>query len=278
MPDDAPHNPYKIDGPASISFSGGRSSGYMLAHIIEAAGGTLPSDVHVLFMNTGKERDETLNFVRDVSERWSVPIHWIEYCGKDAPAPYQFVGHNSASRKGEPFDVLIAERRFLPNPKMRFCTEILKIRAAMWFMRQRYDDWSEIIGYRADEGRRVAKSRTREQSGKDGTFRHLIFPMHTAGATKRNVLDWWRIQPFDLQLMQHEGNCDLCFMKATSKVIDIIRRDPVRADWWSDHERLINARWSKRRPSIQRLAEMAAGQGVFETIVDDNLEACFCHD
>ena len=29
-------NPYKIEGPALISFSGGRTSGYMLKHIIDA--------------------------------------------------------------------------------------------------------------------------------------------------------------------------------------------------------------------------------------------------
>ena len=32
-------NPYKIDGPTCISFSGGRTSGYMLYKVIEAGGG-----------------------------------------------------------------------------------------------------------------------------------------------------------------------------------------------------------------------------------------------
>ena len=38
-------NPYLIKGPALISFSGGRTSGYMLNHILEAHGGRLPDDV-----------------------------------------------------------------------------------------------------------------------------------------------------------------------------------------------------------------------------------------
>ena len=39
---------YKMTGPALISFSGGRTSGFMLHNILEANGG-LPKDVHVVF-------------------------------------------------------------------------------------------------------------------------------------------------------------------------------------------------------------------------------------
>lgn len=46
---------YRVEGPAQVSFSGGRSSGMMLCKIVEAHGGTLPSDVIVAFANTGKE-------------------------------------------------------------------------------------------------------------------------------------------------------------------------------------------------------------------------------
>ena len=61
-------NPYRIDTPALISFSGGRTSAYMLKKIIEAYDGTLPDDMHVVFANTGKEMPQTLDFVRDCAE------------------------------------------------------------------------------------------------------------------------------------------------------------------------------------------------------------------
>ena len=72
-------NPFLIDGPALISVSGGRTSHYMLKRILDAHGGVLPPDVFVAFANTGKERPETLDFVRECAERWSVKIHWLEY-------------------------------------------------------------------------------------------------------------------------------------------------------------------------------------------------------
>ncbi len=52
---------FKLTGPALISFSGGRTSAFMLRRILDAGGGTLFPDVKVAFFNTGKERPETLD-------------------------------------------------------------------------------------------------------------------------------------------------------------------------------------------------------------------------
>lgn len=73
-----PTSPFYITGPALISFSGGRTSAYMLFMILCAHGGVLPDDVYVVFANTGKEREETLRFVHEVEVRWGVRVWWIE--------------------------------------------------------------------------------------------------------------------------------------------------------------------------------------------------------
>jgi len=62
-----------------INFSGGRTSALMLWMIIQAHGGTLPDNYIVVFQNTGMERPETLDFVRDVGNNWGVDIVWLEY-------------------------------------------------------------------------------------------------------------------------------------------------------------------------------------------------------
>ena len=72
-------DPFRIEAPALVSFSGGRTSAMMLYRIIEACGGRLPRDVHVTFSNTGKEAEETLVFVEKCARRWQVPSTWLEY-------------------------------------------------------------------------------------------------------------------------------------------------------------------------------------------------------
>ena len=57
-------DPFKIIEPTVISFSGGRTSDYMLWRILQSNNG-LPSDAKVIFANTGKEEEATLKFVND---------------------------------------------------------------------------------------------------------------------------------------------------------------------------------------------------------------------
>src|SRR5262249_51915872 len=98
-------NPYQISGPALVSFSGGRTSAYMVHKIVRAHEGRLPDDVVVCFANTGKEREETLRFVHECATRWGVKVHWIEWRNYDPG--FEEVGYSSAARNGEPFATLI---------------------------------------------------------------------------------------------------------------------------------------------------------------------------
>ncbi len=122
-------NPYFIDEPAAISFSGGRTSAYMLYRHLDAHDGKLPDCCKVTFANTGREMPETLDFVRDCGEKWSVDIIWLElgeyfqagvyvkgvHKGKPIfKAETKIVDYKNASRNGEPFARLIDKRKYLP--------------------------------------------------------------------------------------------------------------------------------------------------------------------
>ena len=110
-------NPYKIPAPSIISFSGGRTSGYMLYKILDAYNGVLPEDIYVAFANTGKEAPETLDFVKDVEDKWDIKIYWLEhYFGEEKPIHRtKEVTYKTASRNGEPFERLLEQRGKLPN-------------------------------------------------------------------------------------------------------------------------------------------------------------------
>ncbi|HEY7159396.1 MAG TPA: hypothetical protein VH575_35955, partial [Gemmataceae bacterium] len=102
------------------------TSAYLLKHVLDAYGGKLPANVLTCFANTGKEMPETLDFVRDCGQRWNVNIVWLEYDPSgETQRKFRIVGHGSASRQGEPYEALLRERKYLPNPVTRFCTTTL---------------------------------------------------------------------------------------------------------------------------------------------------------
>lgn len=240
-------NPYLIEGPALISFSGGRTSAYMLKQIIDAHGGTLPDDVHVCFANTGKEREETLRFVHECATHWNVPVRWLEWRARKGEIADRFeeVGYNSASRDGEPFVALIGEKKFLPNPVTRYCTIELKIRTMKFFAQSiGWKHWQNVIGLRADEKLRVDRAR---KPNKDRWTNCL--PLADAGVSNRDVRAFWREQDFDLQLLPFEGNCDACFLKARPKLWEVERNRPGTLDWWIAQEN-----------RMAELAQKGAGQ------------------
>ena len=98
-------NPFRITEPTCISFSGGRTSAFMLYKVLEAHDMSLPEDAIVCFANTGKEDEATLKFVQNCSDNWNVEIHWVEY--RDADPAFMRVDFQTASRNGEPFEALI---------------------------------------------------------------------------------------------------------------------------------------------------------------------------
>ncbi|WP_230789344.1 phosphoadenosine phosphosulfate reductase family protein [Aurantimonas coralicida] len=274
-------NPYRIEGPALISFSGGRTSAFMLWNIIQAHGGTLPDDVVVAFANTGKEREETLRFVYECGSRWGVKIHWLEW---RPPATFEEVGFNSAARDGEPFEEMIRRKQYLPNATMRYCTTELKIRTMRNFMQSLgHKKWMNAVGLRYDEGHRVLKSLARNDANKD-PFK-AVMPMAKAKHSKRDVMSFWLgpsrrfpsddlPQGFDLGLHDFEGNCDLCFLKGRDKLAAVIRDDPSRADWWIRMEEAAKcsmpagARF-KKVESFRDLAAFVRDQGELPLPSDD---------
>jgi 3'-phosphoadenosine 5'-phosphosulfate sulfotransferase (PAPS reductase)/FAD synthetase len=281
-------NPFLITEPTCISFSGGRTSAYMLYKVLEAHDMSMPSDAKVVFANTGKEDLATLKFVQDCSDNWNVPIIWVEY-QHDEPH-FKVVNFETASRNGEPFEELIryGSRRYLPNPMTRYCTVDLKIKAAQRYLFSvGWTEWENLVGIRADEQRRVAKIRANPSDGNKGITRFM--PLATAGVTKEEVGKFWAKNTFDLELpningITYHGNCDLCFLKKTTAVMSLIAEKPERAVWWAKMETLVTEPtianggvFRTDRPSYASMTKFTAEQ---VDMFDPNEESisCFCGD
>jgi 3'-phosphoadenosine 5'-phosphosulfate sulfotransferase (PAPS reductase)/FAD synthetase len=279
MPD-----PFKIQGPTCISFSGGRTSAYMLWRVLESNGG-LPGDAKVLFCNTGKEEEATLQFVDRCALEWDVPITWLEYRN---PALFAEVTFATASRNGEPFEAVIRQRGgYLPNRVARYCSSELKTRTMHRYLKNiGWEEWDTFIGIRADEPRRVAKFRANPNP--ETKSEDVFMPLAATNISSKLVGDFWAAQPFDLALSNFNGktmhgNCDLCYLKPTAQLISLIQEKPSRAIWWARMEKEAESvantasRFHNDRPSYKEMLAFSKQQ---TDMFDQNEEAisCFCGD
>ena len=260
-------DPFKISGPTCISFSGGRTSAYMLWRVLQSNDG-LPADAVVCFSNTGKEDEATLRFVRDCGEQWGVKINWLEY----RTDGFACVDYESASRSGEPFEALITKKNYLPNPVARFCTEELKVKTINRFLEANGIDAETMVGVRADEPRRVGKLRERG----------LLVPLVDTGVRQEEVQSFWKSTAFDLGLEFRDGitavgNCDLCFLKGPGQVMALIRDKPERAIWWAQQESKIGATFRSDRPNYAQMLKFAQTQMDMFNPNEETIP-CFCGD
>lgn len=274
-------DPFVISGPTCISFSGGRTSAYMLWRGLQSNDGKLPPEAVACFANTGREAEETLKFVDDVAREWNVPIRWVEYRSGFA---FKEVTFSSASRNGEPFEQLIRDKSlYLPNPIQRFCTVELKIKTAEKMLRaEGWTEWDSMLGIRADEPLRLAKIRALPVM-KESPGVERCTPLANAGIAKSDIRDFWRTQKFDLALPMNydgttvDGNCDGCFLKSPHQRVSAMQKNPQMPVWWIRMEKLTGGTFTKDGHTYQSMANFAAGQ---VNMFDPEQEAisCFCGD
>ena len=277
-------SPYLLDLPAVVSFSGGRTSGFMLRQILDAHGGQ-PENMKVCFQNTGLEHQATYQFVKDCAERWDVDITWLEYLvDEDNQHDYRVVDFGTAARDGEPFTELILKKKYLPNPVARVCTANLKVRTLDRFLKTLpafAEGYTNAVGLRYDEPRRVHRVRS------DNSREEMYCPMYSAKHTEEDVLAWWSEQPFDLNLPLHgnmAGNCVGCFLKGRHKLEILMEEMPEHFDWWIRAEKLVQttagsgASFRSDRPSYAAMLNTAKTQGRLFDGLDDDTIPCMCHD
>lgn len=209
-----------------VSFSGGRTSAKM-AYLLKKNW----SDSHELFFviaNTSKERRETLDFADRCDKEWGLGLVWLEAVVHDERkgCTSRVVDYATACRDGEVFEKVI-QKYGIPNMNYLHCTRELKANPIKHYVEEVLG-WSDYViaqGMRIDEPKRIKPKK------------NVIYPLaHTWPTTKPEVLDWWKEQPFDLGLKDHQGNCDACHKKNILKLVRIAQEDEHVFDWWGKME------------------------------------------
>lgn len=203
-----------------ISFSGGRTSGYMTHKLLRELSNRV--DARVVFANTGQEDSRTLEFVHSCEKIFGWDIFWVEASvnpEKGKGTSHSIVTYDTASRLGQPFEKVISKYG-IPNNSMPHCTRELKlnpIRSLCKSWGWKRGSYSSAVGIRADEIDRMSSYAEKE---------NLIYPLVKWGIKKSDVLDWWSKQNFDLNIPEHRGNCVWCWKKSYRKLVQVYREDP----------------------------------------------------
>ena len=212
-----------------ILFSGGRTSAFLSKFMKEHL---FYNNCIFIFMNTGKEREETLQFADKCDKEFNLNLVYLEALvnnEKGKGTSYKIVDFKTASRNGEPFEAML-KKYPLPNNMASNCTRELKQRPIDAYLRDNYKDFNiiKVVGIRADETHRKSVNAEAEK---------LIYPLcDEIKVDSKFIRNWWQNQSFDLELKDYEGNCDLCFKKSLKKRLTIIKENPESAKWWLEME------------------------------------------
>ena len=217
-----------------ISLSGGLTSAFMLHYILNNEA-YKDCNILIVFANTGKEREETLQFVHEIGQRWNVKIHWIEYNPLQKHGFknwFKVVDFETASRNGEPFEKFI-KKEGIPNVDNKGCSSRLKELPMHNFAKGYFkgEEYHTAIGIRFDESHRI--------KWESANKKRFIYPLaKDFPVSKEFVHKFWDSQPFTLNLKSYEGNCDGCWKKSDRKLYTLAKETPSIFDWWGKMEKL----------------------------------------
>jgi len=222
-----------------ISFSGGETSAFMLQWLLKHKKDKF--NFIIVFANTGRENNETLDFVKKVGEFFNIEIVWVEskIGGRvDKGTHHTIVSYETATRKNDwklrdntPYEEMI-KKYGIPNIENRFSTRELKDKAITSYMRSigfKNKTYITTIGIRVDEFDRMS------ESAKQRGFAYPLISWKPT--TKKHVNFYWAQMPFRLELKGYWGNCVDCYKKYLHKLYAIAKESPEEFEFAQAMER-----------------------------------------
>jgi hypothetical protein len=237
-----------------ISFSGGRTSAYMTWWMQNIWKDRHSYEMVVVFANTGREREETLEFVRQCDRYFGFKTIWVQAVinpKNNSGTTHTLTNFNDADRKGKVFEDMIAKYG-IPNQNAPHCSRELKKQPIKDYARSiGWSKYETALGIRTDEPKRLNWGAKIEHK--------FIYFAELLPVTKSDVNLFWSKQPFDLKLKSYEGNCDLCWKKGLRKLMTIVKDKPELSEWWREME----SKYGMFIPD-SRLIKMAARKQMIE--------------
>lgn len=207
-----------------VSFSGGRSSA-LLVYLMK----NQYPDTDFVFMDTGAEHPKTYEFVKNVVKHFDINLTCLRVVVNSELGhgnSYRIISLDELKQDLQPFRD-VCYKYGTPYIHGAFCTRTMKLEPFTRYCNDKYgkNNYQTWLGIRADEPRRL--------KAKDG-YSYLA---DICDFDKQDVIDFWKSQPFDLDLPEHLGNCVFCIKKGINKIALATRDEPKMAE---DFINLIN--------------------------------------
>lgn len=274
-----------------VLVSGGRSSVKMARRIQIGRKYRKYKKLYV-FCNTGQEKPETIDFLKDMVMFWKIPLYIIEGVYSDLPGigvKHKIVDFNSMDMKSRVFSEMIKHLQKnkwtgVPNQATPYCSEYLKVRPSNSFAKQVFQTTKYIkaIGFRKEDmPKRISWAEIRIETKR-------IFPLitdFTNPVDQFHLNRWYKRRKFRLKLHSKLGNCRYCWKKDKLNLVEAIRIDIEKGDletieWYRNEENLYGNMFFRENLSIDDLVKLASDplrqlEFVFEDQEDDF--KCVCN-
>lgn len=221
----APNNNYLL-----IAVSGGRSSAMMARHIQ-----THPKYAHYeklfVFCNTGQEKPQTIQFLKDMVKFWNLPLVMLEgvYSIEEGVGvrhkvinDFDSLNMTCEPLKGAIMQVNKYEWAGVYNQAIPYCSEYVKTRVSHSYAREIFGtaSYTKAIGYRKeDQPKRITMVELRNDLTR-------ISPLLTDFPVQiglRELTQYFNTQPFKLGISSKLDNCELCNKASTPNLIERIK-------------------------------------------------------
>ena len=264
-----------------VTVSGGRSSAMMARHI-QTNEKYADFEKVFVFCNTGMERPETIEFLKNIEKYWEMPLVKIEGVYSNdlgTGVRYKIVEWDELDMKAVTFSKMIEHKNKgvfsgLPNQDAPYCSENLKTLPAKKLCDDIFgvNNYKIAIGFRKEDmPKRISWAEIKEQKQK-------LFPLLTDFYTPISQIDLnklWEKEDFKLELHGKYGNCELCWKKSESTLLENIRFGTSFIDWFKKEEEKYNTVCFRGHKSIEDLVRLSKLPYTHEMVFEEDTN-CVC--
>lgn len=267
-----------------VLVSGGRSSA-KVAYIMENSPVYKNKNKLYVFANTGMERPETIEFLKEIVKNWKIKLNIVQgvYSTElGTGVSYELVDFDTLDMNAVTFSKMIEHKTKgiyddLPNISSPYCSDSLKTQPCKKFADKIFgvNNYIKVLGYRKED---MPKRITLHELKQD---KNRIAPLLTDFEYPLGISDldrFWNEQNFKLKINTKLGNCELCWKKSDNVLIENIVYGTRFVDWMLNEEKKYNSTFLRGRRSIEELVKLSLLPQTGSLFpLEDGYDSCICN-